>query len=72
MSQPLDCKLLTRIQLAEILGVSLPTVDRRCREGALPFIRLGPRQIRFLPADVEGMLSRLRVGQHPGQGMVSQ
>ncbi len=54
--------LLTRVQLAKVLNVSLPTVDRRTRDGALPYIRLGPRQIRFLPSDVSAMLERLRVG----------
>lgn len=51
-------ELLTVEEVAEQLGISVPTVRRFVRAGTLPHVRVG-RQIRFDPAAVSAAL-RLR------------
>lgn len=47
----MDENLLTKIQVAEMLGLSLSTVNRFVREKQLPYIRIG-RQVRFSPTEI--------------------
>jgi excisionase family DNA binding protein len=53
--------LLTREQVGKLLNVSLATIDRRCADGVLPFIKLGRRQVRFAPEDVIATIEKLRI-----------
>ena len=46
---PADERYVNRKQLAELLGVSVSTVDRFVRAG-MPSDRWGPRMRRFLPS----------------------
>jgi predicted site-specific integrase-resolvase len=50
--------LLTRKQVAELLGVCTESVKRRERAGLLSAIRLGCRITRYRRADVEKLISR--------------
>ena len=45
-------------EVAELLGVSLPTVYRWCESGKLGFIRIGPRLMRI---ERECVISVIRV-----------
>jgi len=45
--------LLTRPQVAEILSVSVRTVDELIHTGDLPVVRLGGKSVRFRPAAVQ-------------------
>ncbi len=38
---------------AELLGVSVPTLRRWCRDGLVPVHRLGPRLLRFDAAELQ-------------------
>lgn len=44
-------KLVDRYRIAEILGLSVPTIDRRVRSGRIPVIRDG-RRVLFNPESV--------------------
>ena len=54
-------KLLTVEEVAEILRVSLTTVYRRIQAGELPYIKLGHRQVRIKPEDLEAYIEAHRV-----------
>jgi excisionase family DNA binding protein len=54
-------KLLTADEVAEILQVSLITVYRRMQTGELPHIKLGHRQVRIKPEDLEAYIEAHRV-----------
>ena len=58
MTKPTDPlkTLLTKKQVAEMLGMSAKTIDRRIRNGELPVIRDG-RIIRVHPDDMERYLA---------------
>lgn len=51
--------LLTKKQVAELLGTSAKTIDRRIRSGDLPVIRDG-RIVRVHPEDLERYLAKHR------------
>lgn len=53
--------LITRQQAAELLGISLPTLDGLIRRGQLPASRIGSRIVRIDERDIEGYLSARRV-----------
>jgi excisionase family DNA binding protein len=55
-----DVQLLTLSQVAERLQVSLSDVRRKIRAGALPSVRLGPRQVRVLAADLQAYVESRR------------
>jgi excisionase family DNA binding protein len=55
-----DAPCLDAQDVAEILGVSLRTIDRLRQSGSLTFRRVG-HQIRFVPQDVADYLDRSRV-----------
>ena len=61
MTKPTDPPktLLTKNQVAEMLGISAKTIDRRIRSGELPVIRDG-RIIRVHPDDLERYISARR------------
>jgi excisionase family DNA binding protein len=61
MTKPTDPPktLLTKKQVAELLGVSTKTIDRRIRSGELPVIRDG-RIIRMHPDDLACYLAARR------------
>ncbi len=46
-----DGSMLTVEELAEQLGISVPTVRRMVKSNQLPHVRIG-RQIRFVPEDI--------------------
>jgi excisionase family DNA binding protein len=50
-------RLLTREQVAEILGCSLDTVDRRITQGKLPALRDG-RLVRVMEDDLRAYIRR--------------
>jgi excisionase family DNA binding protein len=61
MTKPTDPPktLLTKKQVAELLGTSAKTIDRRIRSGDLPAIRDG-RIVRVHPDDLERYLAKHR------------
>jgi excisionase family DNA binding protein len=52
---------LTKIELADYLRVSPRTIDYYIAGRKIPFIKLGPRLVRFRLADVERALKRYTV-----------
>ena len=60
MSQTL---FLTKVQVATATGTSLPTVNRRLKDGTIPFIKLGARVL--VPASY---LVNLEHAAQTGQG----
>ncbi len=57
-------KLLTAKDLAAVLGLSVETIWRYTRERQIPHIEVGPRQYRYIEADV---LTTLNKGQGSDQ-----
>ena len=49
-------KPLTRHQAAEILQVSLASVNRRIKDGTLRSYKISPRLVRIDPASVEALM----------------
>jgi excisionase family DNA binding protein len=54
---------MTKAELAEFLGVSPRTVDNYVSARRIPFIKLGPRLVRFRLADVERALKRYTISE---------
>jgi len=53
-------ELLNRLQAAEILGVSVATVDRLIKKGILPHRRIGGN-IRFTAGDLEMFVDAAKI-----------
>jgi excisionase family DNA binding protein len=51
-------RLLTSAEVGELLGIHAKTVERMCRRGELPGIRVG-RYWRFRAADIEKYVDKL-------------
>lgn len=49
-------KLLTRKDASQILGVSLPTIDRMIKDCGLPHLRFG-RSVRFPQEPLEALVN---------------
>ena len=51
--------LITRKELATLLRVSIPTIDRMCRAGGGPArVRLSPRRVGYRLEDVHAWLAK--------------
>ncbi len=50
--------LLTAVQVAELLSVPKTRVWSMSRRGEIPTVRLGPREVRYRPADIEQWIAR--------------
>jgi excisionase family DNA binding protein len=48
-------RLLTRAEVADLMQLSQHTIDRWCREGRLPRVRVA-RAVRFRPSDVAALI----------------
>lgn len=53
-------KLLTKVQVADLMGVSWRTVNRLVASGKLKAVRVG-RLLRFEPAEIERFKSKAAV-----------
>lgn len=49
--------LLTREEAAEVLRVSVSTIDRYLRDGTIPRVRVGKRLVRIERADLDRILT---------------
>ena len=62
---PIIEKPLTRFEVAELLGVSLPTVNRMMNDGRLQKIKLTPHgAARISPASVRAIISGSQAQEH--------
>lgn len=50
--------LLTRQQVADLLGISLVTLWRWDQEGRLPALRLGPQTVRYRREDIDEFIAK--------------
>jgi excisionase family DNA binding protein len=55
---PMSKKYLTKKELAHELGLTKRGVEELMRSRKIPFLALGHRTVRFVPADVEKSLAR--------------
>jgi len=53
--------LLDKIQTAELLNISLRTLDNKLKAGVIPHVRLG-KLVRFIPSDIEKYIQGHRIG----------
>ena len=65
MSKTYVEKLLDKRALAEVLGVTLKTVDKWVSEKRVPFIRITGKCVRFVPAAVQAYLESKTVAPDP-------
>lgn len=54
---PLSTRLLSKQQAAEILGVSVSTLDRMMNAKSINFVRIGLRRIGFRREDIDEYIS---------------
>jgi excisionase family DNA binding protein len=54
-------KLVDRVELARVLGVSVPTIERLSAAGSIPVVRMG-RRVLFDPAAVIAARSEQKGG----------
>lgn len=55
---PFSTRLLSKQQAAEILGVSISTLDRIMSAKSINFVRIGLRRIGFRREDIDEYISR--------------
>ena len=60
MSQDTQERLLNIDELAEWLNVPKQFLYRMTSEGRIPFVRVGPRFIRFRPSEISAWLEQNR------------
>jgi excisionase family DNA binding protein len=53
--------LLDKIQTAELLNISLRTLDNKLKAGVIPHLRLG-KLVRFIPSDIENYIQAHKIG----------
>lgn len=58
MTEHAEPRTVDRQRMAELLGISLPTLDREATEGRIPSIKIGTRRV-FEPRKVIDALSAL-------------
>jgi excisionase family DNA binding protein len=51
-------RLLTAGEVAELLAVPKTRVWSMSRRGEIPTVRLGPREVRYRPEDIERWIAR--------------
>jgi excisionase family DNA binding protein len=63
MSNPasFSSNLLNKKTAAEVLNVSLRTLDNHIKAGRLPFVKLG-KLVRFIPSDIEKFIEAHKIG----------
>lgn len=54
MNQP----LMTAAQVAQLLAVPKTRVWSMSRRGEIPTVRIGPRELRYRPEDIEAWIAR--------------
>ena len=54
-------KLMTIKETAKLLGITESTLKGMIRRGAIPYIKLSPRVLRFDPEELEEYLEQRRV-----------
>ena len=52
--------VITRVELSELLSISVETIDRMVKNEGLPFYRIGARGVRFRISEVERWLKERR------------
>jgi excisionase family DNA binding protein len=57
---PFSSNLLNKKTAAEVLNVSLRTLDNHIKAGRLPFVKLG-KLVRFIPSDIDKFIEERRV-----------
>lgn len=62
-------KLITAKQASEILGVRLPRLYELARLKAVPFVRLGSKQIRFDPEKLDEWAKRGGTDNEVSEGL---
>ncbi|MHB8696005.1 MAG: helix-turn-helix transcriptional regulator [Solirubrobacteraceae bacterium] len=50
--------LLTALEVAKLLAVKRERVWSMSRRGEIPTVRLGPREVRYRPEDIEKWIAR--------------
>jgi predicted DNA-binding transcriptional regulator AlpA len=69
ITSTIQTKLLTEKELANWLGVSLPTLQRLRASGGGPrFVRLSQRRLAYRPSDVETWLGDRTTDRIAGEG----
>ena len=58
MTEHAEPRTVDRQRMAELLGISLPTLDREVTEGRIPSVKIGTRRV-FEPRKVIDALSAL-------------
>jgi excisionase family DNA binding protein len=46
-------KLMDKKELAEVLGVTVKTIDKWVSERRLPFVRITGKCVRFIPSEIQ-------------------
>jgi predicted site-specific integrase-resolvase len=60
-SENVGFQLWDRVEVAKRGDVSIRTVAEWMKRG-LPYLKLSPRQVRFMSTDVEEFLAKYRIG----------
>ena len=59
-------RLLTAVQVAELLAVPKTRVWSMSRRGEIPTVRIGAREVRYRPEDIDAWIARRTTSRPPG------
>lgn len=51
-------RLLTAVEVADLLAVPKTRIWSMSRRGEIPTVRLGPREVRYRPEDIDVWIAR--------------
>jgi excisionase family DNA binding protein len=54
----MSARLMTAGQVAELLAVHKTRVWTMSRRGEIPTVRIGPREVRYRPEDIDAWIAR--------------
>jgi excisionase family DNA binding protein len=60
-------KLLAKKEIAEVLGVTVKTIDKWVSEKRIPFVRITGKCVRFIPEDVRAYFQGQTIQPDPPQ-----
>ena len=59
--------MLTKQEVADRTGLSPRTIERKMRDGSIPFYRYSPRSVRFDSDDIDAYIASCRRREVPDQ-----
>lgn len=51
-------KLLNKKQVADVLGVKVPAINKWMHEKKIPYVKISPKTVRFIPSEIRKYIAK--------------